>query len=85
MDVNNAFLDGDLKEEIYMRLPPGFSSSKQNVVCKLQKSLYVLKHAFRNWFAKFVTSLHQYDFTQSTTKSTLFIYRKGDVFLGLLV
>ena len=48
MDVKTAFLNGDLKEDIYMEQPDGYEvMGQEHLVCKLRKSLYGLKEASR--------------------------------------
>ncbi|GJV24487.1 retrovirus-related pol polyprotein from transposon TNT 1-94 [Tanacetum coccineum] len=85
MDFRNAFLHGDLNEEVYMKIPPGFSSQKSGKVCRLQKSLYGLRQASRNWFAKLPMALKSYDFVQSLSDYSLFTLRRGNTHLNVLV
>ena len=73
-DVKNAFLHGDLEEEVYMDIPPGYTtSSKTEVVCKLQKALSRLKQSPRAWFGRFSLAMRKYGFTQSNSDHTLFL------------
>ncbi|MCI33144.1 retrovirus-related pol polyprotein from transposon tnt 1-94, partial [Trifolium medium] len=71
MDVKNAFLNGDLEEEVYMRPPPGYTCP-ENKVCRLRKALYDLKQAPRAWFAKFHKTITRLSFSSSAHDSALF-------------
>ncbi|KAG5547345.1 hypothetical protein RHGRI_013130 [Rhododendron griersonianum] len=86
MDVKNAFLNGDLTEEVYMRPPPGYNHPP-NKVCKLNRALYGLKQAPRAWFAKFSTTIQNFGFFSSQYDSALFIRKSasGIIFLLLYV
>ncbi|KAI3680226.1 hypothetical protein L2E82_50551 [Cichorium intybus] len=85
LDVNNAFLHGDLNEEVYMKLPQGFSKDDDTRVCRLRKSLYGLKQASRNWYHKFTNALLELGFTQSKADYSLFVYKQNNVFVAALI
>lgn len=85
MDVHNAFLNGDLEEEVYIKLPPGFKTSDSSKVCKLKKSLYGLRQVPRCWFSKLTSALVKFGFVQSYADYSLLTYIKGDVSLRVLV
>ena len=54
MDIKTAFLNGHLKEELYMMQPEGFVDPENaNKVCKLQRSIYGLVQASRSWNIRF--------------------------------
>ncbi|WCJ23129.1 Retrovirus-related Pol polyprotein from transposon RE2 [Euphorbia peplus] len=85
MDVHNVFLHGDLDEEVYMRVPPGFAGGNEGKVCRLKKSLYGLRQAPRCWFGKLVKALKTFGFTQSYSDYSLFTLTRGTVQINVLI
>lgn len=85
LDINNAFLHGDLDEEVYMDLLPGIQYTALGQVCRLRKSLYGLKQASRQWNIKLTANLVSQGFTQAGSDHSLFTKGTGDFFIVLLV
>ncbi|RDX95889.1 hypothetical protein CR513_21514, partial [Mucuna pruriens] len=73
LDIKNAFLHGDLDEEIYMEQPPSFvAQGESSLVCKLRRSLYELKQSPRAWFGKFSQVVQNFKMTRSETDHSVF-------------
>ena len=73
MDVNSAFLNGVIEEEVYVKQPPGFEDLKHpDHVYKLKKSLYGLKQAPRAWYDRLSNFLIKKDFKRGQVDTTLF-------------
>ncbi|KAM1448471.1 hypothetical protein ACFXTO_007428 [Malus domestica] len=74
IDVKNAFLHGDLEEEMYMKLPPGHPRENEpNKVCRLHKAIYGLKQSPRAWYSKLSSVLKAAGFKRSYTDSFFFV------------
>jgi hypothetical protein len=78
MDVNSAFLNGVLEEDVFVRQPPGFESEKcPHQVYKLRKALYGLKQVPRAWYGRLRGFLFERGFEMGKVDQTLFLLRQG--------
>nr|GFA05452.1 retrovirus-related Pol polyprotein from transposon TNT 1-94 [Tanacetum cinerariifolium] len=79
MDVKTAFLNGNLREEVYVSQPDGFvDADNPNHVYKLKKALYGLKQAPHAWYDMLSSFLLSQDFSKGSVDPTLFIRRNGN-------
>ena len=78
LDENNAFLQGELAEEVYMEQPSGFKHDHfPHYDCKLHQAIYGLRQAPRAWLNSLKTYVTSCGFVTSKSDSLLFIYSHG--------
>ena len=81
-DIKSAFLNGMLKEQVYVEQPKGFiDPHRPDDVYKLKKALYGLKQAPRVWYNRLTTYLIEYGFKKGSTDTTLFIRNDKNSFV----
>lgn len=74
MDIENAFLNGNIIEEASMKPSPEYTYPS-NKVCRLHWVLYGLKHVPRTWYSKFSLTMEHLGFTSSPYNRALFVQR----------
>jgi len=73
LDVKNAFLHGELQEEVYVQQPEGFvKKGREDHIYRLKKALYGLKQAPRAWYSKIEAYFAKEHFERCTSEHTLF-------------
>ncbi|RVW40786.1 Retrovirus-related Pol polyprotein from transposon RE1 [Vitis vinifera] len=78
LDIKNAFLHGDLAEEVYMEQPLGFvAQGESGLVCRLRRSLYGLKQSSRAWFSRFSSVVQEFDMFRSTADHSVFYHHNS--------
>nr|GEZ86811.1 copia protein [Tanacetum cinerariifolium] len=86
MDVKTVFLNGNLREEVYVSQPGGFvDPDNRNQFYKLRKDLYGLKQAPGAWYNMLSLFLISQDFSKGSVDPTLFIRRNGNDLLRVQI
>ena len=87
-DIRQAYLQATLDQDLYMRMPPGLPSKDvqgRPLCVKLNRSLYGLKQAGREWAHLFASFLVSWGFVQSSADTCLFMYSSDGCILWILV
>jgi hypothetical protein len=86
LDIKNAFLHGDLQEEVYMDQTLGYVvTGSEHLVCRLRKALYGLKQSPRAWFDGFSAVVFGYGFQCSTYDHSVFVHHSSTCIVVLIV
>jgi hypothetical protein len=86
MDVRTTFLNGDLKENVYMAQPKGFVvKERENMGCRLKKSIYGLKQASRQWYLKFDRTIKDFGFKENIEDNCVYAKFKNGKYIFLIL
>ncbi|PKU69741.1 Retrovirus-related Pol polyprotein from transposon TNT 1-94 [Dendrobium catenatum] len=86
LDVANAFLHGKLQELVYMMQPKGFEDATHpHQVCRLNKAIYGLRQAPRQWYTTFTTYLLSIGFSHSKSDPSLLLLKEKFATIYLIV
>lgn len=90
LNISNAFLNGDMDEKIFMKLPHGYSDIRGESyppysICRLHKYIYDLKQASRQWYLKLSSTLKGMRFQKCHSDLTLFIKHLNGRYLAVMV
>ena len=85
LDIKTAFLNGELKETVYLEQPPGYKEGSGEQSCRLQRALYGLRQAPRAWHEKLCQELERFGFVESSSDPSLFMRPSQDSMVFVLV
>jgi len=85
LDVKNAFLYEDLKEQVYMEQPPRYIAQGENTICKVRKTIYGLKKSPRARFEKFSMVISSIEYARCHSDHPVFVRRTNSDLVILVV
>nr|CAN67941.1 hypothetical protein VITISV_033155 [Vitis vinifera] len=85
-DVKTTFLNDDLSEEVYMSQPEGFKENgKENMVCRLKRSIYGIKQASRQWYLKFDKIVMSFGFIENKFDQCVYMKVNGSKYIFMVL